>query len=200
MSTEIRERAREIIEVIAAQVDDEQLMRRFDDPIGMVVRQFDYHVEYPMGHRAFNRTIARLVEHIYARGLRCPTPLIDPLAEAISLLDDNYQSNAYGPGYIAAMLDAADGANEGMHGVVVALGESIKDRERSRHVKGVFASHVPIGDWHLQCEIVRTLLEDYKAVIPERLRQCAPAQLVDQIPSILYGYIRASSVLRNISF
>jgi len=200
MSTEIRKRAREIIEVITAQLDDDLLKSRFDDPIGAVVRQFDCRVDRPMGHTAFNATIARFVEQVYRSGLRSPTSLIDPLAEAISLLGDNYQSGTYGPGYVAAMLDANDEAEEGVRSVVVALGESIKDRERSKYVRSVFASHLPMGDWHLRCEIARILLEDYKDVIPDRLRQCAPAQLVEQIPSILYGYIRAGSVLRNLSF
>jgi len=200
MSTEIRKRTREIIQIITAQLDDELLKGRFDDPIGAVVRQFDCRVDRPVGHTAFNRTIARFVEQVYEQGLRSPTSLIDPLAEAISLLDNGYQSGSYGPGYIAALLDANDGAEEGVRSVVVALGESIKDRERSKYVQSVFASHLPMGDWHLRCEIVKTLLEDYQAVIPERLRQCAPAQLVEQIPAILNGYIRAGSVLRNLSF
>ena len=170
ISTEIRNRAREIIAVIMAQLDDDLLQCRFDDPIGAVVRQFDCRLDCPIGHTAFNRTIARFVEQVYERGLRSPTSLIDPLAEAISLLDGSYQSGTYGPGYVAALLDANDEVEEGVRSVVVALGESIKDRERSRYIKSVFASHLPMGDWPLRCEIVRTLLEDYQAVIPERLR------------------------------
>lgn len=193
-------RAREIIEAITAKLDDDLLKCRFDDPIGAVVRQFDCRGEYPLDHTAFNETIARFVAQVYARGLRGPTTLIDPLAEAISLLDDGYQSGAYGPGYVAAMLDANDEAEEGVRGVVMTLGELIKDREKGRYVKSVFTHHLPVGDWHLRCEIVRTLLEDYQAVIPQRLSQCAPAQLVEQIPPMMYGYLRTGSVLRNISF
>ena len=200
MSTEVKDRAREIIEIITAELDDDLLKGRFDDPIDAVVRQFDCRVDRPLGHTAFNRTIARLVEQVYERGLRSPLSLIDPLAEAISLLDGSYQSGVYGPGYVAALLDANDEAEEGVRSVVVALGEVIKDRERSKYIQCVFASHLPMGDWPLRCEIVSTLLKDYQAVIPERLRQCAPAQLVEQIPAILNGYIRAGSVLRNLSF
>ena len=72
MSTEIRKRAREIIEVITARLDDDLLKSRFDDSIGAVVRQFDCRVEYPMDHTAFNRTVARFVEQVYEQGLRSP--------------------------------------------------------------------------------------------------------------------------------
>jgi hypothetical protein len=199
-STKVKDRARQIIETIIAKLDDGLVKRRLDDPVGAVVREFDCNTEYPVDHRAFNETIARLVGEIYTQGLRSSMPPADPLAEAISLLENGYQSGTYGPGYVAAMLDANNEAEGGMHSVVASLGELLKDRERRIYTKGVLASCLPMGDWHLQCEIVRTLLEDYEAVIPEALSQCAPAQLVEQIPSIMCSYIHSDSVLRSISF
>jgi len=145
-----------------------------------------------------DRIIAQVVERVY-RALKIPMTLIDPLAQAISLLESGYESGAYGPGYVPALLDAGDQTGEGVPGVVRALGELLKENQKRLHVSSVFAAHLPLGDWRLRCEIVKLLLADYQAFIPEALARCAPAQLVDEIPALLCAGLHTDTVLGNLS-
>ena len=199
-NTDLRERAREIIEIITAQLDQDLIKSRFDEPIARVASHFECRAECPITHKAFHKVIADLVERIYAKGLKTFWILTDPLAEAIFLLENNYRSAKYGAGYTAAILDADDASAGGIRSVLTGLAESIKDIERAKYIQGVFARHLYGGDWNVQCEIVRILLEDYQSFIPERLCQCAPAHLVDEIPSIIWRHISSDSVLQQISF
>jgi hypothetical protein len=197
-STEMGQRARETIDRIVAELDDDLIRRRFDEPISEVSRQFPCEAEYPVDQKSFNRIIAQVVEQVY-HALKVPMALTDPLAQALSLLEAGYESSAYGLGYVPALLDAGDEAGEGLPGVVRALGELLKERQKRMYVSSVFAVHLPLGDWRLRCEIARILLEDYRAFLPEALARCAPAQLVDQIPSLLCAGLHTDAVLRNLS-
>ena len=199
-NTDLRECAREIIETITAKLDQDLVKSRFDEPIARAASQFEFRAECPITHQAFHKVIADFVERIYAKGLKAFWILTDPLAEAIFLLENNYRSTRYGTGYTAAILDADDTSIGGVRSVLTGLAESIKDIERQKYIQGVFAWHLYSGDWNLQCEIVRILLEDYRPFIPERLCQCAPAHLVDEIPSIMWRHISSDSVLQQISF
>jgi hypothetical protein len=197
-STEIARRAREVIDRIVAELDDDLIRRRFDDPVGEVLRQFGCEAEHPIDQKTFNRIMTQVVEQIH-RALRLPMTLTDPLAKAINLLEEGYESGTYGRGYVPALLDANDEVAEGLPGVVRSLGELIKDHEKRLYINSVFAFHLPLGDWRLLCEIAKTLLADYRAFLPEALARCAPAQLVDQIPSLLWAGLHTDSVLRNLS-
>ena len=199
-NTDLRERAREMIEIITAELDQDLVKSRLDEPIARVASQFEFKAECPITHQAFHKVIADFVERIYAKALKAFWILTDPLAEAIFLLENNYCSTRYGTGYTAAILDADDASVGGIRSVLTGLAESIKDIERQKYIQGVFAWHLYSGDWNVQCEIVRILLEDYQPFIPERLFQCAPAHLVDEIPSIMWRHISSDSVLQQISF
>ena len=200
MSTDIRERARQTVEIITAKLNQGLIKSRLDEPIGKIAREFEYEAECPITHRVFHKIIADFVERIYEKALKAPWMLTDPLAEAIFLLENHYQSVVYGLGYMAAILDADDVREGSIQTVLTGLAESIKDIERRKYVNGVFTWHLLGCDWNLRCEIARILLEDYQPFIPERLRKCGPAQLVDEIPSIMYRHICSESTLQQISF
>jgi len=169
MSINITERARQTIDAIAAQLDPNLLKSKFDEPIDRVTRQFKYEADYPVGHKTFHHIIAEFVYQIYENGLKASWLLMDPLAEAISLLERYYQSAVYDTGYVAALLDANDAAEGGIQTVLIGLAESVKDTERQKYITAVFTWHLRRSSWPLQCEIVRILLEDCRAFDPERL-------------------------------
>ena len=200
MNTDIRKRAREIIEMITAKLDRSLIKSRFDEPIYRVTEQFVYEAKLPVSHKAFKRTIADFVQQIYQKALNAPWMLTDPLAEAISLLENHYRSSVYGSGYDAAVSDADDPAQGGIQTVLTGMAESIKDIERQKYIDGIFTWYLHSCSWELQCEIAWTLLEDYQPFIPPLLSGCVPAQLVDEIPSIMYEYICSDFTLQHMSF
>ncbi len=197
---EVAEHARQAIGRVVAELNPDFVKSRFDEPIAKAAKQFEYEAECPVAHKVLHEIIARFVEHIYEKALESSWMIADPLAEAILLLDRHYHSVIYGAGYAAAVLDADDAAAGGIQTVLAGLAESIKDAEREKYIRGVFTWHLRSAQWSMRCEIARILLEDYGPFLPERLRKCAPAQLVDVIPSILQGFICSDSALQQISF
>jgi hypothetical protein len=200
MSIDITECASNTIDAIAAKLDPDLIKRKFDEPIDRVVRQFKCETTYPVGHKTFHRLIAKFVQEIYESGLQASWLLTDPLTEAISILDRYYQSAVYNTGYIAALLDANDAAEGGMQTVLTSLAESIKDIERQKYIAAVLTWHLRRISWPLQCEIARILLEDCRAFLPERLAGCVPAQIVDEIPSLVHIFIHSDAALQQIAF
>ena len=200
MSTDIEKRARETIKLIIVKLDDGLIKSKFDEPISRITRGFQYEVKQHIDHKTFHRIIADFIQQIYDKGLKSSLMLADPLAEAISLLENHYQSATYGNGYAAAVLDANDADEGGIQTVLTSLAELIKDIERQKYISALFAYHLPGCDWDLLCEIARILLQDYGPFMPERLARCVPAQIAGQIQSIILGYIGSDSVLQQISF
>lgn len=199
-NTEVTDQARQIIASVRSELDPDLLKSRFDDPIARAARQFEYYAEAPVPHRMFQKIIAGFVEHVYEQALGASWLLSDALAEAILLLDRYYSSVKYGTGYMAAFLDAGDEATGGIETVLAGLSDAIKDMEREKHINGVLSWHVRSAGWTVRCEIARIILEDYGSFLAEHVRSCAPAQLVDEIPSIIRASIYSDSTLRQICF
>jgi len=84
--------------------------------------------------------------------------------------------------------------------VLACLAEVIRSTEEQKYVRAVFAQHLHGCNWHLRCKIAGVLLEDYGSFIPQQLRKCAPAQLVDVIAPLIYGYLSGDLVLRQVTF
>ena len=82
--------------------------------------------------------------------------------------------------------------------VLNRLAEIIKEIERLKHIHAVFIVNIDPTDWHLKCEIVRILLEDYKPFLPKHLLRCKPWELANDIPSIMYKYICSDTTLQQI--
>ncbi len=200
MNTDIRKRAREIIEIITAKLNCNLIESRFDEPIYRAAEEFVCEAEPPISHKAFKRIVADFVQQIYRKALNAPWMLTDPCAEAIFLLEKNYQSPAYGPGYEAAFMNANDAAEGSIQTVLTGMAELIKNLERQKYIDGVLTWHLHSCCWELLCEIAQILLEDYRLFVPPLLSKCVPAQLVDEIPSIMYMYINSDFTLQQTSF
>jgi hypothetical protein len=199
MSTDLETDARMTIEMIKAELDPNQIKGRFDDPIDKAAMEFDFEPACPISHKEFHQIVARFVREVHDRALAASWTLTDPLAKALSILENNYQSAVYGTSYVAALLDANDPAEGGIQTVLTNLTETIKDMERNHYTRSVFAWHLNGCSWKLRCEIARVLLKDYRAFIPERLGNCTPAQLVDAIPSLISMSMASDSILRQIA-
>jgi len=198
MSYNIKKRARETVETITAKLDHSLIKTQFDGPIDEAARQFTHKTNYPVTHKAFHKVIAEYVMHIYDKGLNARWMLSgEPLGQAISLLEMHYNST-YGRGYTAAAMDVSETQEGGIDVVLSQLTEIIKDNERLKHIKAVFIVNIDPTDWHLKCEIVSILLDEYKSFIPEHLLRCKPWELVNEIPTIMYRYICSESALQQV--
>ena len=200
MSCDMEEPARETISVIVAKLDSSLMKSRFDEPIIKVALEFTCDPKFPITHKDFNKIVADFVQQIYERALRASWMLTDPLAEAIFLLEHHYNSPAYGPGYVAALMHANDGAEGGVQAVLNGLAEAIMNIERQKYIERVFTWHLHGCSWELQCDIAKLLLEEYQPFIPPQLRRCVPAQLVDEIQSIIQMYVCSDFMIQQISF
>ena len=186
MSTDLKERAEEIIVDICGLLDESVLQKEINEPITRAVRTFQHQEECPISHRGFHRIIGDFTRHIYESGLKTPwkMSLVGPMATAISLLEDHYQGT-YATGYPAARLDAIDPDQQGIDLVLHRLAESIKTIEREQYAHWVFARNLEPVDWELRCMIAWILLDRYQAFLPIQVCQCRAAQMADQIPSII---------------
>lgn len=200
MNSDINKRARETIEIITTKLDRSLIKSRFDDPIYKVAEQFTCEDEAPVTHKTFNKIVADFLRQIYQKALNASWMLTDPCAETIFLLENYYNSPVYGHGYAAAFMNANDTAEGGIQTVLTGLAESIRNIERQKYIDGVLTWQLHSCSWDVLCEIAKILLEDYGPFMPPVISKCVPAQLVDQIPSIMYMYIYSDFTLQQISF
>ena len=197
-NTEIREKAERTIKTITAGLDQGLIKNLFDEPIDNAARQFKHKTGCPVSHKMFHKVLADFIVQVYDQGLKaCWKLSANPLDEAIALLDGHYQSH-YGHGYIAAALDANDATQGGIDAVLGMLKEIIKHVERQKYLRNIFATNIETVDWHLQCEIVRLLLENYRPFLPEQIWKCEPWELVSQIPSMISLCLGVDSALQEI--
>jgi len=197
-NTDIREEAERTIKTMTAGLDLGRVKGLFDEPIDNVARQFKHQAGCPVSHKTFHKVLADFVVLVYDRGLNaCWKLSTDPLGEAIVLLEGNYQSH-YGHGYIAAALDANDATQGGIDAVLYLLKEIIKRVERHKYLRSIFATNIETADWHVQCEIVRILVETYRPFLPKQIGQCEPWELVSQIPSMISLCLGVDSALQEI--
>ena len=192
--SDIKKRAKEIIEIITAKLDPDLMSSRFDEPIANVAGQFECEVEYPVTHKDFHKIIADSSRQIYEKALKAPWILTDPLDEAIVLLENGYRSALYGPGYTGAMLHTNDTDKGGIQDVLTSLAGAIIEMERQKYIDGVLTWHLRSCSWQILCEIAQILLEDYRPFIPPQLCKRVPAQLVDVIPDIMQRCIDSNLI------
>lgn len=197
-NTDIPEQARRTIGTILTQLDQRLIRSLFDEPIDHAARQFIHDASCPASNKTFHKVIADFTVQVYEQGLNAFWKLSgDPLGEALALLD-NYYQGTFGYGYIAAALTANDPAQGGINAVLGMLKEIIKRVERQKYFRRVFATSIETADWHVRCEIVRVLLENYKQFLPEQMLHCEPWELANQIPSMISVYLDSDSALEEI--
>jgi len=195
---EIKKIAHEKITAITAGLDEVLIKKRIDGPIDTAAKDFRYQTKLPLDYKQIHTIFSDFVRNIYENGLQTDWAIPDPLAEAIMLLEDYYQGT-YANGYSAAMLDAGDTEYGGIDIVLNRLAEIIKTIERQKYFSGVFVRHINPCDWHLKREIAGILLEQYRPVLPPLMRNCAAAQLVDQIPALMALYLNSCATLQQMS-
>jgi len=198
MNTDLPSCARQVIRWIESRLDRDLARRLFDEPIAKVTDRYECRAKQPITHETFLEIVGDFTKQVYCTALHSGWMLTNPRARAISLLEGYYRSAAYGAGYSAAFLDADDPAQGGIRAVLAGLAQSIRDIEYAEYARCVLNRYLAASDWYLRCEMARILLDEHRAFLPERLARCAPAQLVDLIPSIILAQIGSESTVQQI--
>jgi len=198
-STDTTILARHTVEAAISELDPHLMRNTFDDAVGKIAQQFEYQTVSAIDQSEFHGIISDFVGRIYGQALNALWMALDPTAEAISLLENHYQSAVYGTGYTAALLDANDPEQGGIQAVLMGLAEAIVAVERQKHIRAIFAVHLSGLDWEVRREIARLLIEDYGRFLPESLAGCSPAQLMGEIPTLLHAHIHTNSTLEQIT-
>jgi len=199
MSADLRKRAEQILTILYAGLNDNIMQQRINTPVDQAFKTFGYKADKPITLDVFHQIIGDFIQHIYTNGLKTSwkLSLVGPVAQAISLLEKYYQSD-FAQGYIAARMDAQDTAQGGMDTVLQRMAESIKAAEQETYIQALFTKHLTLTQWQLRCMVAEVFLERYREFLPPPLRKCVPAQIVDELPSLLQRYLAGDAALQQI--
>ena len=181
---ELTKRANNRIDQILSEIDSSRLKQRFDDPVDTVLEQFQCQWDGQIDHQQFNQVIGEFVAQCYTDGLKKVSEGPTAQSVAIELLENHYQG-LYAAGYTAALMDANDRDNGGIHVVLTGLAEAIKMVHRQAYIRRVFRYYMGITNWMLQHKIAEILLKRYRPCLPESLKNANPAQIISQIPALI---------------
>jgi hypothetical protein len=186
MSSDQQAIAQRILGQMALSLDEQTLSRQIDEPILAAAEAFCFEGFVPYSAPSFHGAIGGFVRHIYEHGLSPAQVLSEPqsLAEAIALLESAY-AGPNARGYYAAFLDAAQSTPAGLETVLARMAMFMISIQRQKHTACALAKILMPLDWTTRCLLVRFLLERFGDQLTPQLRQCDPAQLVDQIPDLL---------------
>jgi len=199
-STDQHKQAEQIIISIHSALDEYLIARRIDSPIDQGLRTFRYEVTYPVNHQDFHRIIADFAEHLYETVLKAPWKMScrDPLAHAISLLE-NYYQGTYSQWYMGAWLDATDDQQDGMDTVLQRMVEAIKAMERQEYIHWVFVTHYESLPWNLRCVVADILLQQYRHFLPPAFQYCSASEMIMVIPSLMQSFMEIEGLTKGIS-
>lgn len=198
MSSDDAARAGRVLDAILAELDEQRLQRRIDEPIATVLQHFIDALEGSVDCRDGDEILIDLVGHVYQEGLRITWNPANLDAVTVTLLEDHYEG-LRSNGYFAALLDATNLEMGGMVMVLTQLAEIIRSRERQEHTEAVFTRLIDPSDWYLRRGIVEVLLRRYHPFLPPMALECAPAQLVEEIPALILSVVGSSTTAEGLT-
>ena len=187
------------LERILARLDETRVRNEIDEPIDAAAARYSPKEAQPVSHRRFHQAIGGLVQHLRRHGLQPPQELTSAqaCAEAIALLEKGY-CGARARGYDAALVDAGNPRHDGIRLVVSQLAEIIKEDERRKYTRWIFASVLGPLAWSDRCRVAELLLDRLRPFLTPQLRRCVAAQLVDEIPSLIATHLSNDALLRHV--
>lgn len=197
MSSDRRHRAEMVLDNIFAQLNEDHIRKRIDEPIDAVLGDFTNNLQQSGRNRTPSEVFSEFVRRVYADGLGAKWHIVNAEATTLSLLEDHYRG-LWSDGYCAAVLDATTSSMSGLDFVLAQLAEIVKAKERQEYVQAVFARQVNPCDWYMRREIVKVLLDRYAPLLSPALHECPPSQLVDQIPALTIAIISSHTTSAKI--
>ena len=196
---DLRDKAASIIEKVFDLLDEGR-MEVIDQRIDGAFTSLEIALREPLDHGQFHRAITELIQGVYKHGLRVPQDLTEAQAraEAIHLLERYYQG-AHANGYDAAYLDARTPGHDGIQIVLERMVEIVKAIERQKYIRCVFVTCIDSSSWEIKCQIVEMLQGRWRQFLSPAILQCAPAELVCEIPSLIVTFHSAEAMANKIA-
>jgi hypothetical protein len=196
--SESAQKASEILEQIIEDLDEERLKVKIDEPVDKALDAVRGSFPEERSLRNFHGVISHFVRSVYEQGLQLSRQLspAQALSEAIATVQQGY-GGIHCDGYEEALLDAMNPEMDGFEYVVTRMAEIIKERKRAEYTRWIFWRRIGSCDWKIRCEIAELLVNRSASFLPPDLSRCTPAQLADQIPSLIGIEILADLALRK---
>ncbi len=194
-----KSQARRVLAVLLESLDGDHIYRTVVEPIEKSARDFVIPDQDLQSHRDFNRLAGRFVQHVYAHALRLPIALSlgESVAVAVGLLQQGYESGG-ARGYEAALLDARDPVKDGIGLALSSLQQIIAGQEVSKYVNWVVMTNLRPCDWETRCCLVELIFDVFGEILPDRILQCAPAQLTEHIYTLISHHLSSNREIMDI--
>jgi len=198
MSSDDAIRADRILDAILAALDEQRLQTRIDEPIDTVLWEFIDALEGGGDKRGAEAILTDFVGRVVQEGLGATPNRANVEALTLRLLEDHYEG-LRSNGYFAALLDATSLEMGGMAMVLTQLADIIRNQQRQEHIEAVFTRLIDPSDWHLRCGIVEALMRRYRPFLPVLALDCAPSQLVEQIPAMICSVVGSGATAEGLT-
>lgn len=186
-----------IISRVMKLLENDAITRKIDLPILEAAATFTI-TEHPgVSSKKFIKTIGQFIQHIYKNSINIRQKMLPHKAEAeaITILEMNYQNE----GFYAAYLDAQNQNIDGLKCVFDQVIEIIIQRRRNDYLNWVVTTHISSLDWCTKCEIVRIIQKQWAAILPSQIKNYPPEMLTDSIPNLINVCIDADNATISLS-
>ena len=176
------------------------LNQYIDEPIDKATNSFRFIDTNSLTPLKFIQSISNYIKHIYQHGLRVKQELSNPQACSIMLYILEYGYHGpYGSGFDEAFLDATDSELSGIQFTLKQVEDYIKNTERQKHIRWVFATRIENLNWDEKCLIAESLLELWKTFLPPNLIGFSSCRLACQLPEILTTISSVNKTASNLT-
>ena len=174
-------------------------LNEIEERIDRAVERFTFDEPASFSTSIFHKVITDFVRHVYEHGLALQQKLspVQGCAEAIAILEAHYKST-YANGYEAALLDAASPEGNGLLVVISAMAGAIKERERQRYSRWIYASRLDSLDWKTRCRVAEILIDRNRLFLPQELLHWDPALLASDIHGLMNLILHADGFAQQI--
>jgi hypothetical protein len=190
-SPELTAQARQLLDHLIVQLDENHLYHLIDEPIDRVALLFTNGVRQPTRVQ-LRQAITACLRRIDAEAIGSGGGLSDAQAhdEAVFLLQNIYQGTM-ADGYEAAYLDARS-VPEGLKVVIHQFAESLKAWRRQLHLRWVKSRLLDNQSWEVRCRLAEILLDELSPYLPTYLPPLRPWQFADN-PLQLLGTLNGTT-------
>ena len=106
-------------------------------------------------------------------------------AEALALLDKAFIQNG---GVKSAYIMASEGINGGIGKVLDQITHTLKQSQQKAYTEFIITEAIKPLEWGLQVEVVKKLMEQTKAFLPQIAQSQPPERFVSNLPPIIRAY------------
>lgn len=184
----------EIIENIFSLLDKKRISEKIDKPIDKALKNFQRITLKSPSNDQVHKILSAFYSAAYNNMHKIKKK---SLAELLVLLDKNYRGRGIN-GYIGVLIDSAR-SEDGIRTVLYRLAHIIKEHEKDKYIRAIFTTYINPADWQLKCEIVKFIQNKYSNLVPKKILDCQPEQLVNELEHIIMLIFNSSLILSQIT-